>query len=91
MKRERAETRHMYTAGGGKLNRGNAVKRFASLTAATALLCACAFVPVKEQTLKNAYGGEITCKQVGTGVISSSVGKSRFDDCVANAKANGYQ
>lgn len=51
----------------------------------------CAFVPVKDQTLKNANGGEITCKQVGTGVFSSSIGKSRFDDCVANARAQGYQ
>jgi hypothetical protein len=54
-------------------------------------LIGCAFVPVQEQTLKNASGGAITCKQVGTGLISSSVGKSRFDECVANAKANGYQ
>lgn len=55
------------------------------------LLSGCAFVPVQEQTLKNASGGAITCKQVGTGLISSSVGKSRFDECVANAKTNGYQ
>jgi len=55
------------------------------------VLSGCAFVPVQEQTLKNANGGVITCKQVGTGLMSSSVGKSRFDECVANAKANGYQ
>jgi hypothetical protein len=59
--------------------------------AIAAMLSGCAFVPVQEQTLKNANGGTITCKQVGTGLISSSVGKSRFDECVANAKANGYQ
>lgn len=51
----------------------------------------CALVPVQDQTLKNANGGEITCKQVGTGVISYSLGKSRFDDCVAKARADGYQ
>jgi len=55
------------------------------------VLSGCAFVPVQEQTLKNASGGEIRCQQVGTGLISSSVGKSRFDECVANAKASGYQ
>ena len=48
-------------------------------------------MPVQEQILKNANGGEIICKQVGTGLISSSAGKARFDDCVANAKASGYQ
>lgn len=57
----------------------------------TIMLSGCAFVPVQEQTLKNANGGAINCKQVGTGLVSSSVGKSRFDECVANAKANGYQ
>jgi hypothetical protein len=51
----------------------------------------CALVPVQDQTLKNAAGGEITCKQVGTGVFSSALGKSRFDDCVAKARADGYQ
>ena len=55
------------------------------------VLGGCAFVPVQEQTLKNANGGAITCKQVGAGVVSSSLGKSRFDDCVAKARADGYQ
>jgi hypothetical protein len=55
------------------------------------ILSGCAFVPVQEQALKNVSGGAITCKQVGAGLISSSVGKSRFDECVANAKASGYQ
>jgi hypothetical protein len=55
------------------------------------VLGGCALVPVQDQTLKNANGGEITCKQVGTGVFSSSLGKSRFDECVAKARADGYQ
>jgi hypothetical protein len=55
------------------------------------VLSGCAFVPVQEQVLKNSSGGSVTCKQVGTGLVSSSVGKSRFDECVANAKASGYQ
>ena len=55
------------------------------------VLGGCALIPVQDQTLKNANGGEITCKQVGTGVFSSSIGKSRFDDCVAKARADGYQ
>lgn len=59
--------------------------------AITIVLSGCAFVPVQEQILKNANGGVITCKQVGTGLMSSSVGKSRFDECVANAKNSGYQ
>jgi len=61
------------------------------LSLLTSILCGCAYVPVQEQILKNANGGEIICKQVGTGLISSSAGKARFDDCVANAKASGYQ
>jgi hypothetical protein len=55
------------------------------------VLAGCALVPVQDQTLKNANGGEITCKQVGAGLISSSLGKSRFDNCVTSAHANGYQ
>lgn len=55
------------------------------------VLGGCALIPVQDQTLTNATGGSITCKQVGTGLISSSLGKSRFDDCVAKARADGYQ
>lgn len=51
----------------------------------------CALVPVQDQTLTNANGGSITCKQVGAGIFSSGIGKARFDDCVASAHANGYQ
>ena len=72
------------------------IKRLSEMTKIIAVAIAivlngCALVPVQEQTLKNASGGEITCKQVGAGLISSSVGKSRFDECVANANAKGYQ
>ncbi|MGF6409574.1 hypothetical protein OKW37_001244 [Paraburkholderia sp. MM5482-R2] len=55
------------------------------------LLGGCALVPVQDRTLKNASGGAITCKQVGAGVFSASIGKSRFDDCVAKARAEGYR
>jgi len=51
----------------------------------------CALAPVQDQTLKNASGGAITCKQVGASVFSASIGKSRFDDCLAKARAEGYQ
>jgi hypothetical protein len=67
------------------------MRKFLSITTIAVMLSGCALVPVQEQTMKNANGGSMTCKQVGTGFISSSVGKSRFDECVANAKANGYQ
>jgi hypothetical protein len=55
------------------------------------MLSGCALVQVQAQAVKNANSGFITCKQIGTGFISSSVGKSRFGECVANAKTNGYQ
>lgn len=56
----------------------------------TLLLWGCAAIPVQERTLRNANGGTITCKQVGAGIISSSLGKERFDKCVADAQAQGY-
>jgi hypothetical protein len=55
------------------------------------LAAACAFVPVQETTLKNANGGSVTCKETGTGVISSSVGKKRYQECIDKAHADGYQ
>lgn len=67
------------------------MKKLGFLGMLALVLGGCALVPVQDQTLKNASGGEITCKQVGTGVFSSSLGKSRFDDCVAKARADGYQ
>ena len=50
----------------------------------------CAVIPVQERTLTNGKGGTITCKQVGTGLISGPVGKSRFESCVEDAKSKGY-
>jgi hypothetical protein len=67
------------------------MKNFSLFGVLALVLAGCALVPVQDQTLKNANGGSITCKQVGTGVFSSSLGKSRFDDCVAKARADGYQ
>lgn len=67
------------------------MKNLGSFGVLALVLGGCALVPVQDQTLKNANGGEITCKQVGAGVFSSSLGKSRFDDCVAKARADGYQ
>ena len=57
----------------------------------TFALGGCSFIPVRDQTLKNANGGTITCKQVGRGVASYWIGKSEFEDCVAKAHADGYQ
>jgi hypothetical protein len=54
------------------------------------LLSGCAAIPVQERTLRNANGGTITCKQVGRGVVSYSVGKSVYEKCVAQAQAQGY-
>jgi hypothetical protein len=67
------------------------MKKIGFFAALSLVLCGCALVPVQDQTLKNTSGGEITCKQVGAGLLSSSLGKSRFDDCVAKAHADGYQ
>ena len=67
------------------------MKNFSFFGVLALVLGGCALVPVQDQTLKNASGGAITCKQVGTGLISYSLGKSRFDDCVAKAHADGYQ
>jgi hypothetical protein len=68
---------------------GVAVTKVLALVS-TLLLCGCAAIPVQERTLRNANGGTITCKQVGTGIVSSSLGKERFDKCVADAQAQGY-
>jgi len=67
------------------------MKKIGFVGALALVLGGCALVPVQDQTLKNANGGEITCKQVGAGLFSSSIGKSRFDNCVTSAHANGYQ
>ena len=57
----------------------------------SSVAAACAFVPVQETTLKNANGGSVTCKQTGTGVISSSMGQKRYQECIDKAHADGYQ
>lgn len=62
-----------------------------AMAPALAVLAGCMTVPVQELTLKNDSGGSVVCKQVGAGLISSSVGKSNFDDCVAKAHADGYK
>jgi hypothetical protein len=54
------------------------------------LLAGCAAIPVQERTLVNAHGGSVTCKQVGRGIVSYSVGKSVYDDCVSKAQSEGY-
>jgi hypothetical protein len=51
----------------------------------------CAAIPVQETTLRNAAGGTVTCKQVGRGIASYSVGKRIYEDCLAKARADGYQ
>lgn len=51
----------------------------------------CATIPVQERTLVNGKGGSVTCKQVGSGVVSYGVGKKIYDDCIAQAHAQGYQ
>ena len=65
--------------------------KLAIIVAVAALLSGCAAIPVQETTLRNADGGTITCKQVGRGIISYSVGKSIYEDCVAKAQAEGYR
>ena len=55
------------------------------------LLGGCAAIPVQQTTLVNAHGGSVTCKQVGRGLVSYGVGKSIYEDCIAKAKAQGYQ
>jgi hypothetical protein len=48
-------------------------------------------IPVQQTTLVNANGGSVTCKQVGRRVVSYGFGKSIYEDCIAKAKAPGYQ
>jgi hypothetical protein len=55
------------------------------------LIAGCAAIPVQQTTLANANGGSVTCKQVGRGLVSYGVGKSIYEDCIAKAKAQGYQ
>jgi hypothetical protein len=55
------------------------------------LLGGCAAIPVQETKLVNASGGTVTCKQVGRGLVSYGVGKSIYEDCIAKARAQGYQ
>jgi hypothetical protein len=55
------------------------------------LLAGCAAIPVQETTLRNAKGGTVTCKQVGRGIVSYGVGKSIYNDCIAKARAEGYE
>ena len=55
------------------------------------LIAGCAAIPVQQTTLVNGNGGSVTCKQVGRGIVSYGVGKSIYEDCIAKAKAQGYQ
>ena len=57
----------------------------------TLLLAGCFAVPVQETTLHNSSGGTLVCKQTGQGLISYSVGKSHYEDCIEHAHAQGYQ
>jgi hypothetical protein len=50
----------------------------ASIVVVAVLLAGCAFVQVQQSTLRNANGGTITCDQTGAGIVSYSVGKSRY-------------
>lgn len=60
------------------------------LLTATLALTGCAFVPVQSTTLTKPNGSSVTCKQVGRGFASYSVGKSVYESCLAKAKADGY-
>jgi len=53
-------------------------------------LAGCAAIPVQQTTLTKPDGGSVTCKEVGRGIVSYGVGKSLYDDCIAKAKASGY-
>ena len=41
--------------------------------------------------LVNDKGEYLTCAATGAGIISGMVAQSRFDDCMADAKAKGYR
>lgn len=64
---------------------------FAAALATVMGVTGCALVPVQDMTLRNDQGGSITCKQVGAGLVSYEVGKARFEECVAKARAQGYK
>jgi hypothetical protein len=55
------------------------------------MLGGCFAVQVQETTLHNDSGGTMVCKQTGQGLISYSVGKSHYDDCIQSAHAQGYK
>ena len=62
------------------------------LTVAVALMLGgCFAMQVQETTLHNDSGGSIVCKQTGQGLISYSVGKSHYDECIQNAHTQGYK
>lgn len=61
------------------------------LIASMALLGACAHVPVEQTTLRNASGGTTTCNLVGRGPVSYDLGKSRYNDCINQARGAGYE
>ncbi len=67
------------------------LQRFAAALTLCGLISGCAAIPVQQTTLINANGGSVTCKQVGRGIVSYGVGKSIYEDCIAKAKAQGYQ
>lgn len=62
-----------------------------SVSLSLLILVGCAAIPVQETTLRNANGGTVTCKQVGRGIASYSIGKSLYNDCLTKAHADGYQ
>jgi hypothetical protein len=41
--------------------------------------------------LVNDKGEYLSCAASGAGIIGSTVAQSRFDDCMADAKAKGYR
>lgn len=61
-----------------------------ALAAIIALAGCAAFTTVQERTLTNGSGGSITCKQTGSGLITGPAAKARFDSCVQDATAQGF-
>jgi hypothetical protein len=64
------------------------VRRGILLVALAAALFGCAS---PRSVLVNDKGEYLTCAATGAGIISSMAAQSRFEDCLADAKAKGYR
>lgn len=68
--------------------RAVALRRGSLLVVLAVALASCAN---PRAVLVNDKGEYLSCAASGIGIISSTAAQSRFDDCMADAKAKGYR